>query len=619
MSQFIDKNSNPRKTDRKVWDIHGGIHPAENKQQSVRTAIQQSSIPDELIFPLSQHIGAPAEAIVNIGDKVLKGQMIAKANGFVSVPVHASTSGEVIAIEHRAIIHSSGMTAPCIVIKSDGLDQWTTNQAAHQATHQTIEHYATLDKATLIEKIRNAGIAGMGGAGFPSAVKLNTAPDKIIETLIINGAECEPYITADDILMRERAHQVIEGAMILNHIINPTKETLIGVEDNKPEAIAALQKAAEGTCIEIVSFPTKYPSGGEKQLIQILTGKEVPSGKLPADIGIVCQNVGTTVAIFKAVTLGEPLISRITTVTGDAVDHQQNYEVLLGTPIKHLLQQSNYHLNKASRLIIGGPMMGFAIDSDAVPIIKSTNCILLPTEKELPAPPLAQACIRCGMCSEACPASLLPQQLYWFAQSKNQEGLKKQHIFDCIECGACSFVCPSHIPLVQYFRASKTDIRKAELDLKKADYFKERFEARTARLEKIEADKETKRKERQEKAAKTNAIKTDAIISPEEATDKAIIQAAIIRTSEDTPVTDDPVQAAILRAKAKREAADDISDPKAKLEKDIDSLEKRIHKAQEKLQIAEATNSDTVDILQSSLATLQEKLVKAQSELRQLG
>ena len=287
---------------RKIWDIPGGIHPPENKTQSLTSRIQAAGIPAQLVLPLSQHIGAPASPIVSPGERVLGGQMIAEASGFVSVPVHAPTSGTVSAIEARQIPHPSGMSAPCIIIDCDGQDE--------HLDYQGLGDYQALDKASLLSAIRNAGIAGMGGAGFPSAVKLG--PRQPIETLIINGTECEPYITADDILMRERAEQIIAGVKILQHLIAPSKETLIGVEDNKPEGIAALQAAAKGSSIEVVSFPTKYPSGGEKQLIQILTGKEVKSGGLPAEVGIVCQNIGTTVAIHKAINLGQPLISRIT-------------------------------------------------------------------------------------------------------------------------------------------------------------------------------------------------------------------------------------------------------------------------------------------------------------------
>ncbi len=582
----------------KVWDIHGGIHPDENKHQSVQTPIQKAAIPSVLVFPLSQHIGAPAEAIVNIGDKVLKGQMIAKAVGFVSVPVHASTSGEVIAIEDRPVPHSSGMSAPCIVIKSDGKDEWIN--------HEGVPDYKNLAKPALIDIIRNAGISGMGGAGFPSAVKLNTRPEQVIETLILNGTECEPYITADDILMRERADEIIHGVLILQHIVNPSKQTLIGVEDNKPESIAALKKAAVGTNIQIVVFPTKYPSGGEKQLIQILTGKQVPAGKLPGDIGIVCQNIGTAVAINRAVVHGEPLISRITTVTGNAVKKQQNYEVLLGSPISALLEASAYEAHKVSRLIMGGPMMGFTLLSQDMPVVKTTNCILAPTKEELPPPPPAQACIRCGMCAEACPVSLLPQQMYWFAQAKNHDALKEHHLFDCIECGACSYVCPSSIPLVQYYRASKADIRKAESDQKKAEYSKERYEARLARLEKAEAEKEAKRKERQ-KVSDSNAV----VESPSAAT--APKTDTIAAPTEKTATSNDPVQAAIERAKAKAAGNAAPVDPVADAQAKIAALETRLQKAEEKLATARANNDSNLDAFVGSVEKLQEKLAEAKA------
>ena len=579
---------------RKIWDIHGGIHPAENKQQSVQNPIEKAPIPAQLIFPLSQHIGAPAEPVVAVGDKVLKGQMIAKAAGFVSVPVHASTSGEVIAIESRPVPHSSGMTAPCIVIASDGKDTWIA--------HQGVADYTQLSKAELVDIIRNAGIAGMGGAGFPTAVKLNTRPEQSIETLIINGTECEPYITADDILMRERADEIIQGVQILKQIVSPSKEVLIGVEDNKPEGIIALRKAAEGTGIDVVVFPTKYPSGGEKQLIQILTGKEVPTGGLPADIGIVCQNIGSAVAVYRAVVHGEPLISRITTVTGNAVSKQQNYEVLLGTPIKTLLDITGYDASKAARLIMGGPMMGFALQSADIPLVKTSNCILVPTHEEFPDPAPAQACIRCGMCAEACPVSLLPQQMYWFARSKNHDGLKDHNLFDCIECGACSFSCPSNIPLVQYYRASKADIRQAEADAKKAEYSKQRFEARQTRLERAEAEKEAKRKERQAKASQTTDVQT-AAAAPEAEEAKAAPAPA-----------NDPVAAAIARAQAKAEGK---VDPVAEAQAKVESLRKRLTKAEEKLAAAKESNADNLDLFQNSVDTLKAKLAEAETALPQ--
>ena len=333
---------------RKIFDFHGGIHPPENKHQSLVEGIRSAGIPDLLTIPLSQHVGAPASPIVSVGERVLGGQVIAEAQGLVSVPQHAPTSGRVIAIEERAIPHPSGYRAECIVIEPDGDDDWVEQEG--------VADYLSETPQQLLDIISNAGIAGMGGAGFPAAVKLAT--DKPIDTLIINGTECEPYITADDCLMRERAEQIVSGALIMQHIIQPG-ETLIGVEDNKPESIAAIEAAIAGTGLQLVVFPTKYPSGGEKQLIEILTGKQVPAGGLPADVGIVCQNVGTAAAVHDAVVRGRPLVSRITTVTGEAASRPGNFEVLLGTPMQHLLDLAGYDAVRNNRLIMGGPMMEF--------------------------------------------------------------------------------------------------------------------------------------------------------------------------------------------------------------------------------------------------------------------
>ena len=571
---------------RKVFDFHGGIHPAENKHQSVRSPIAAAGIPPELVLPLSQHIGAPAIPVVEPGQRVLKGQMIAEPAGFVSVPLHAPTSGTVSAIEDRQIAHPSGLTARCIVLASDGRDEWIE--------HSGTADYLNLNKSELVNRIRNAGIAGMGGAGFPTAVKLSVKPGTHIDTLIINGTECEPYITADDILMRERADEIIEGSRILAHLIAPG-ETLIGVEDNKPEGIAALQQAAAGTDIQIVVFPTKYPSGGEKQLIEILTGKQVPSGGLPSDVGIVCQNVGTAVAVRDAIIEGKPLVSRITTVTGEAVAQPQNFEALLGTSMDYLLERAGYQPERNNRLIMGGPMMGFTVPGADVPIVKTTNCILAPTEAELPSPPPAQACIRCGTCAEACPASLLPQQLFWFAQGQEWEKAEQHNLFDCIECGACSYVCPSNIPLVQYYRASKAEIIHTRKDAEKSEHSRVRFEARQERLEREEKEKEAKRAARKkaaEEKARLAAAKGDA--------------------------GEDPIQAAIDRAKAKKAAqaagAADESE-QDKLEKAVVTTRKRLQTATAKLEAARAEGSDLVDALQTGVDKTATKLQAAEKAL----
>ncbi|MBD2858382.1 electron transport complex subunit RsxC [Spongiibacter sp. KMU-158] len=603
---------------RQIWDIHGGIHPPENKHQSLGEKIQTAGIPSQLILPLSQHIGAPAAPVVNVGDRVLKGQLIAEAKGFVSAPVHAPSSGTVVAIEPRIIPHPSGMTAPCVIIETDNKDEWIA--------HKGLSDYTGETKETLLDIIRNAGIAGMGGAGFPSAVKLAGHPSKPIDTLIINGTECEPYITADDILMRERAEQIIAGVKILQYIVQPSEQTLIGVEDNKPEGIAALQAAAAGSNIEIVVFPTKYPSGGEKQLIQILTGREVPSGGLPADIGIVCQNIGTAVAIHRAIEFGEPLISRITTVTGNACQQPRNYETLLGTPVQYLLDKSGFDSSRCSRLVMGGPMMGYTLEDTATPIVKTSNCVLAPTRDELPAPPPAQACIRCGMCAEACPVSLLPQQMYWFSRAQEHDKLEEHNLFDCIECGACSYACPSNIPLVQYYRASKAEIRQAQQDKAKADRSKVRFEARKERIEQEEAEKEAKRKARLEaaKAKQASAAagdsKADAIQAAIERSKakKAAQEGGNAPTENASPENLDPAQAAIARAQAKRAGGevDETSEQKTeRLEKQVASTEKRLTAAQQKLTLAQEQGDDKVAAFATAVEKTQAKLDSSRQEL----
>ena len=487
-------------TSMNVWDIHGGIHPPERKDLSNRTPIQQFPLPVRLVVPLAQHLGAPAEPCVTLGERVLKGQKIAEASGFVSAPVHAPTSGTIGLIGAQPYPHVSGMLSNAIVIDSDGQDEWIDLQPRAD--------YRAMQPNDLLELIRQAGISGLGGAGFPTAVKLTAPPSRKIRALIINGTECEPYITADDLLMREKAAELIAGIEILAHLIQPEK-VLIGIEDNKPEAIEAVCAAVGERHFEVKVFPTKYPSGGEKQLIQILTGEEVPSGGLPADIGMLCQNVGTCVAIHDAVLLGKPLISRITTLTGEALARPMNVEALIGTPVTDLLSYAGLDQSRLNRLIMGGPMMGFTLPSMDVPLVKTTNCLLASTLTELPPPPPALPCIRCGECAEACPASLLPQQLHFFALGQEHEQLKAYNLFDCIECGACAYVCPSSIPLVQYYRAAKGEIRTLEQKQQKAEHSKQRFELRQERLRRAEEQKEADRKARAERTARAKAAQTE--------------------------------------------------------------------------------------------------------------
>ena len=588
---------------RRVHDFHGGIHPPENKAQSLSAPIQPAGIPPQLVLPLAQHIGAPAQPVVRVGQAVRGGELLAEADGFVSVPVHAPTSGTVSAIEDRPVPHPSGLPAPCIVIDTDGADAWVPLAPLPEAERA--------DPTRLRECIQRAGIAGMGGAGFPTAVKLSPGPGKTIETLIINGTECEPYITADDTLMRERADDIVAGTRILAELLSP-QDILIGIEDNKPEAIAAVRaavRAAADSRMEVVVFPTKYPSGGEKQLIEILLGRQVPSGGIPADIGVVCQNVGTAVAVHEAVALGRPLVSRVTTVTGEAVARPGNYEVLLGTPMGWLLERAGVDTERARRLVMGGPMMGFSIPEPACPAVKTTNCLLVPTEAELPTPPPAQACIRCGLCAEACPATLLPQQLFWFAQGKEYDKLEDHHLFDCIECGACSYVCPSHIPLVQYYRASKADIIARRREAEKAEHARERFEARQARMERLAAEREAKRAERK-KAAEAKAKAKAAAAASKGADD------------EQTAASEDPIQAAIERAKARKAAlaagaGDDPADRLAKLTANVDAIAKRLAAARDKLESYDGGEAAVAEALRCGVEKTQEKLVKAEAELQE--
>lgn len=529
---------------RKIWDFHGGIHPPENKSLSTERAIAQAPLPSKLVLPLQQHAGQRAKPLVAIGDKVLKGQQIASPEGYVSVAIHAPTSGTVIDIGSQPIPHPSGLTDLAIVIEPDGKDAWAPLPAPMDYLHT--------EPADVLQRIKEAGIAGLGGAGFPTAVKLNPSAENTITTLILNAVECEPYITADDMLLRERAEQVIQGIQIIAHILQP-RECLIGIEDNKPEAIAAITQSLKALGLEqqiqLVVVPTKYPSGGEKQLIHLLTGKEVPHGGIPADIGIVCQNVGTACAVYKAVNLGQPLISRITTLTGRALARPGNLEVLLGTPIRELLSHCQVDEQQLNRLIMGGPMMGFTLTDQHLPIIKSTNCILASTSEELPAPAPEQACIRCGMCAEACPATLLPQQLYWYAKAKEFDKAVNYNLLDCIECGACSYVCPSNIPLVQYYRFAKGEIRKEEHEHTRSEHSRQRFEARQARLDREAAEKAAKRAARakaaaasQEKKRKSAAASDQGKGVKDQPVDEkaAVIQAALERVQAKKATKDKP-------------------------------------------------------------------------------
>lgn len=453
---------------RAIHPFPGGLQIPPQKELSNSKTSVITPLPDQIILPLQQHIGAPAVPMVKTSDKILKGQVIARADGYVSVPVHASTSGRVIDIGNYTVPDPLGLKAPCIVIEPDGDDAWFEIKPTHD--------YQSIDPKVLQDVIREAGIVGLGGAGFPAHVKLREGMENIVDTLIINGVECEPCISCDDRLIREKPAYIVNGARMIRHAVQ-AKHCVIALEEDMPEAYAALKDLIDDD-IELIRLPVKYPQGGERQLIKALTGKEVPSGGLPIHIGIVMHNVGTAAAAYRAVTRGEPLISRYVTVSGEVKD-PKNLQVLLGTPVKHCADQCGYEEKDGQAIILGGPMMGMYVNNMLMPVIKTTNCVLVTsTYNQNPELP----CIRCGQCAEVCPAELLPQQLYWYARAKNHDRLREYHLFDCIECGCCSYVCPSNIQLVQYYRKAKRQITQDEQTRTGADQARQRFIARNERL-----------------------------------------------------------------------------------------------------------------------------------------
>ncbi len=512
----------PFEQNRQLFDFRGGIHLPHHKEKTSATPIQSVPLAEELILPIKQHVGQKSEPIVEVGQYVQKGEPLTQGNNLITVPIHASTSGTISAIKPHVIAHPSGLTDLCIFLKPDGTDT--------PYPYPKTPDYQTQSPQALIEIIRQAGIAGLGGGVFPTAVKIAAAKTRI-KTLIINAVECEPYISADDRLMQEHAQDIMQGIAILQHILKPAS-IVIAIENDKPVAIASMQSVCPSD-IEIITIPSKYPSGGEKQLIEIITGQQVPKQGLPIDLGVLVQNVGTVFAIQQAVIYGRPLISRVVTITGALIPQPANIWVPLGTPITHLLQHFGLHPeSNHQRIIIGGPMMGFTLPQIHTPVSKTCNCILVLNETELPVLPKESPCIRCGACSDACPAGLLPQQLYWFAKGHEYEKAKAHDLFECIECGICAFVCPSQIPLVQYYRVAKSNIREKEREQNQAKRAKERFEQKQIRLE----------KEKQAREARIQAIKAKASATANQQEINPTVAEAIARVKsrkKQTPPTDD--------------------------------------------------------------------------------
>ncbi|NLQ23383.1 electron transport complex subunit RsxC [Shewanella sp. S-1] len=549
-----------------LWRSPGGIHPPEVKFLSNATPISQLHLAATYLVPIPQ-VGENCTLAVNIGDSVLKGTPLTQGTSIWHLPVHAPTSGTIVAIEPRASNHASALPVNTCVIQADGKDTWCelVQNDLDDLSHQQ-----------MIDKIRAAGIAGMGGAAFPTHIKLN--PVSEIDLVIINGVECEPYISADDRLMREYSQDILAGIGIIHRLLTP-KRIVIAIEDNKPEAAKAMQAAVvqcglPADSIRVTVIPTKYPSGGEKQLIQIITGREVPSGAIPAKLGIVVHNVGTAFAIHQAVTQGKPLIERVVTVTGKNVGKPGNYWLPIGTPVEHVLAATEFTPEPEQKVIIGGPMMGHALANIQVPILKGTNCILVPSSQEIGTTPEEKACIRCGECANACPALLLPQQLFWHAKAEEYDKAASYNLKDCIECGCCSYVCPSDIPLVEYYRIAKSALKQAADEKQQAERAKQRFDARLARLEEEKLAREAKAKEAAERRQATmtgtdkNAvaeamarIAAKKAAAAQSATEELSTEESLNHQSNviSTDTTDAPkgkaaVAAAIARAKAKKAA-----------------------------------------------------------------
>ncbi|WP_312180354.1 electron transport complex subunit RsxC [Pantoea sp. CTOTU46764] len=551
----------------KLWDFQGGIHPPEMKTQSNGTPLSQLPLPERFIIPLKQHIGHEGEICVAPGDKVLRGQPLTFGGGRM-LPVHAPTSGTIEEIAPHMTAHPSGLSELCIFLRADGEDRWTTLDPQPD--------YRALSREEAVKRIHDAGIAGLGGAGFPTATKLRGGL-RGVKTLIINAAECEPYITADDRLMQDCAAEVLEGCRILAWVLQ-AERVLIGVEDNKPEAIAALKQALGGDReLQIRVIPTKYPSGGAKQLTQILTGLEVPHGGRSTDIGVLMQNVGTAWAVKRAIVDGEPITERVVTLTGEALARPRNVWGRLGTPVSHLLQHAGFTPGSRQMVIMGGPLMGFTLPSLNVPLVKISNCILAPSASEMGNDQEEQSCIRCSACADACPAKLLPQQLFWYSQGGDHEKARAHNIDDCIECGACAYVCPSNIPLVQYYRQEKAELRAIDLEAKRTAEAKARFEARLARLEREKQAREARHENAKQRVARSDQGERDAAVArvkarqektPEQdaAEREARHAQALAQQAEKQAETQalsrqsgDPrkaaVEAAIARAKAKKAGA----------------------------------------------------------------
>ncbi|MDD5300157.1 MAG: electron transport complex subunit RsxC [Gallionella sp.] len=460
----------------KLFPILGGIHPEYRKELASEKAIVALPMPVALYIPLQQHIGAPAEVLVNEGDLVKKGQMIARSGGAVSSPQHAATSGRIKAVTDVTAPHPSGLPQTTIILEPDGKDEWGD-------LPEPITDPFTADPHAIHERVAQSGIVGMGGAAFPSAVKLNLGTQKKLEILLLNGAECEPYLTCDDRVMREYPDEIIDGARIMAHALG-TARVVIAIEQNKPQAISIMTKAASAfPDVEVVGVPVQYPMGSERHLVQAITGRETPARKLTADLGVVVHNVATARAVHHAVRFGRPLVARVVTVSGGAIREPNNVMTPIGARIADLIEFCGGFSARPESIVNGGPMMGQPLASLDAPVVKGTSGILALTAEEINDRPTS-ACIRCGNCVTVCPCGLSPLDMAAFIRKDNLDVAAKLGVMDCFSCGSCSWVCPSHIPLVHYFNYAKGVLNDLERESRKNERIKSLAEVRIIRIEK---------------------------------------------------------------------------------------------------------------------------------------
>ena len=499
MSQHVEQS---KEAGKRIHHFHGGLRLKHHKKISCQDPVEAPALPDVLVVPLLQHAGDSTEPLVGVGDTVLKGQQIGQCQPCAAI--HSPVSGIVEAIEDRPMSHPSGQPGPCVVIRPDGKEQWTRLEP--------LTDWLNASADTLIAKMQQCGLAGLGGAVFPTHAKTRDGRERKTHTLILNGVECEPYISCDEMLMREQPDKIILGARVLRRALG-AESVVIAIEDQMgivQEALTGSAEFAESENVSVVKVPTIYPEGGERQLIQVLTGLEVPAGGRPSDLGLICQNVATSAAVADAVTEGKPLIERYVTVTGNGISHPRNFKALFGTPVSHLVASCSGYTEDVARLVVGGPMMGFPLESDDAPVVKASNCVLALSHQDIEEPQPEMPCIRCGECARVCPATLLPQQLHLQITNDLWKDVEAYGLSACIECGCCDYVCPSHIPLVDWFRFGKGEMRKRALEHEATELARKRFEAREARLIRVKQERAEKM-QRRKQMLKDKALQQDRI------------------------------------------------------------------------------------------------------------